>query len=228
MSENAENTNQTPAGTPAPATTQEPTQPKVEGNEAAKAVPATSKAEDKSVSAFIRMRQERKADKQRIAELEARISAPQTAPEPEQPAPKPSIVQQPTQQAAKPVENAVATEETAIKAIAADPDIMSMPGGIVEIMELVDKDKRLAQLNAVDPNIAYSEAAKMFKAKYNISSTPATVAEPLRVSGGSPGAVGRENLDELYASLDKMHPGSKKYGEALEKINALERKRRQG
>ena len=42
MSENAENTNQTPAGTPPPATTQEPTQPKVEGNEAAPAVPATS------------------------------------------------------------------------------------------------------------------------------------------------------------------------------------------
>ena len=227
MSENAENTNTTtPAGSPAPATTTEPTQPIVKGNEAAQAVPATSKAEDKSVAAFIRMRQERKADKQRIAELEARISAPPA--NNITPVQQPSTVQTPVQQVANPAVETAVTEENAIKSIAADPDIMAMPGGIVEVMELVDKDKRLTQLNAIDPNLAYSEAAKMYKAKYNISSAPATVAQPVRVSGGSPGEVGKENLDELYANLNKMHPASKKFGETVDKINALERKRRQG
>ena len=226
MSENAENINQPPTGSPAPATTNEPTQPIVKEGETAKAVPATSKAEDKSVSAFIRMRQERKADKQRIAELEAKIPAPQPAPQ--QVAPQSNIVQQPSQQAVKPVVNTVATEEEAIKTIAADPDILAMPGGIVEVMELVDTDNRLTQLNAIDSKLAYSEAAKIFKAKYNISSKPATIPEAARISGGSPAEVGKENLDELYRSLDKMHPRDKKFGETVEKINALERKKRMG
>ena len=225
MSENAENINQPPTGTPAPATTNAPTQPIVKEGEAAQAVPATSKAEDKSVSAFIRMRQERKADKQKIAELEARISAPQPAPQ--QVAPQSNIVQQPSQQAVNPVVNTVATEEEAIKTIAADPDIMSMPGGIVEVMGLVDTDNRLTQLNAIDSKLAYAEAAKIFKAKYNISK-PATIPETARISGGSPAEVGKENLDELYRSLDKMHPRDKKFGETVEKINALERKKRMG
>lgn len=225
MSENAENINQPPVGTPAPATTNAPTQPIVKEGEAAQAVPATSKAEDKSVSAFIRMRQERKADKQKIAELEARISAPQPAPQ--QVAPQSNIVQQPSQQAVNPVVNTVATEEEAIKTIAADPDIMSMPGGIVEVMGLVDTDNRLTQLNAIDSKLAYAEAAKIFKAKYNISK-PATIPETARISGGSPAEVGKENLDELYRSLDKMHPRDKKFGETVEKINALERKKRMG
>ena len=226
MSENAENINQPPTGSPAPATTNEPTQPIVKEGEAAQAVPATSKAEDKSVAAFIRMRQERKADKQRIAELEAKIPAPQPATQ--QVAPQSNIVQQPSQQAVKPVVNTVATEEEAIKTIAADPDILAMPGGIVEVMELVDTDNRLNQLNAIDSKLAYSEAAKIFKAKYNISSKPATIPEAARISGGSPAEVGKENLDELYRSLDKMHPRDKKFGETVEKINALERKKRMG
>ena len=226
MSENAENINQPPTGSPAPATTNEPTQPIVKEGEAAQAVPATSKAEDKSVSAFIRMRQERNADKQRIAELEAKIPAPQPATQ--QVAPQSNIVQQPSQQAVKPVVNTVATEEEAIKTIAADPDILAMPGGIVEVMELVDTDNRLTQLNAIDSKLAYSEAAKIFKAKYNISSKPATIPEAARISGGSPAEVGKENLDELYRSLDKMHPRDKKFGETVEKINALERKKRMG
>ena len=226
MSENAENINQPPTGSPAPATTNEPTQPIVKEGEAAQAVPAISKAEDKSVSAFIRMRQERKADKQRIAELEAKIPAPQPATQ--QVAPQSNIVQQPSQQAVKPVVNTVATEEEAIKTIAADPDILAMPGGIVEVMELVDTDNRLTQLNAIDSKLAYSEAAKIFKAKYNISSKPATIPEAARISGGSPAEVGKENLDELYRSLDKMHPRDKKFGETVEKINALERKKRMG
>ena len=223
MSENAENKDQKPEVTPAPSTSTAPTQPVVKANEA---VPATSKAEDKNVAAFIRMRQERKADKQRIAELEARISAPQTAPQ--QTAPQTSAVQQPVQTEVKPSVETVATEENAIKTVAADPDIMSMPGGIVEVMELVDKDKRLSQLNAIDSNLAYSEAAKMFKAKYNISASPAPVPVPTRISGGNPGEVGKENLDELYAQLDKLNPASKQFGEAVEKINALERAKRMG
>ena len=213
-----ENTN--PAEqTPVTATPTEPTQVQpVPAQEAPKEAPV-SNTEDKTASAFVRMRQARKADKQRIAELESKLAGAQPVQTPLVPAPAPSVNIQPTPTPipANVPEKPADSEAEAIKVLANDPDVGSIPGGIVEILDMIDKDSKLAKLEAIDPKIAYAEAAKLWKESKGISKAPA-VAAPVQISGGITG--GKADLEAIYAALDKAKPGTKEYRELTDRMNA--------
>ena len=213
-----ENTN--PAEqTPVTATPTEPTQVQpVPAQEAPKEAPV-SNTEDKTASAFVRMRQARKADKQRIAELESKLAGAQPVQTPVVPAPAPSVNIQPTPTPipANVPEKPADSEAEAIKVLANDPDVGSIPGGIVEILDMIDKDSKLAKLEAIDPKIAYAEAAKLWKESKGISKAPA-VAAPVQISGGITGS--NADLEAIYAELDKAKPGSKRYAELTAQMNA--------
>ena len=213
-----ENTN--PAEqTPVTATPTEPTQVQpVPAQEAPKEAPV-SNTEDKTASAFVRMRQARKADKQRIAELESKLAGAQPVQTPVVPAPAPSVNIQPTPTPipANVPEKPADSEAEAIKVLANDPDVGSIPGGIVEILDMIDRNDKLAKLEAIDPKIAYAEAAKLWKENKGISKAPA-VAAPVQISGGITG--GKADLEAIYAELDKAKPGSKRYAELTAQMNA--------
>lgn len=213
-----ENTNPTEQ-TPVTATPTEPTQVQpVPAQEAPKEAPV-SNTEDKTASAFVRMRQERRALKQRVAELENAKPVPQPVQTPVVPAPAPSVNVQPTPTPipANVPEKPADSEAEAIKVLANDPDVGSIPGGIVEILDMIDRNDKLAKLEAIDPKIAYAEAAKLWKESKGISKAPA-VAAPVQISGGITG--GKADLEAIYAELDKAKPGSKRYAELTAQMNA--------
>lgn len=234
--ENLENNNQTNQA-PSPDTSTQAAPVEKSGTEVAN--PAPSKAEDKSASAFIRMRQERsalkqerRALKQRIAELEATknaepqpkveaVVAPKEEPKPIEPTPAPqaNIVQQPSQPEANKqvVADEGSGEDVAIKALAADPDVASIPGGIIEVIDMLDSNPKLAKLNAIDSKIAYAEAVKLWKDQHGITQTP-PIPAPAKVSGGISGS--KADLDVLYAKLDKAKPGTKEYNELVAQMNS--------
>ncbi len=218
---NTENNTTPPEQAPVTAPAVQPTQVEpAKGQEAAQAVPVASTTEDKSASAFIRMRQERRALKQRVAELEAAKPAPQPVQEaPAAPAPAPQVNQTPTptQQAANPVAKAVGSEDEAIKALASDPDVGKIPGGIIEVLDMLDTDNRLKKLEDVDPKIAYSEAVKLWKERHGIAPAPAVPA-PVKISGGI--SEGKADLKAIEAALDKATPGSKEYSKLVAQLNA--------
>ena len=211
--------------TPVTATPTEPTQVQpVPAQEAPKEAPV-SNTEDKTASAFVRMRQERRALKQRVAELENAKPVPQPVqeqpkvetPTPPAPAPEVNIQPTPTPIPANVPEKPADSEAEAIKVLANDPDVGSIPGGIVEILDMIDKDAKLAKLEAIDPKIAYAEAAKLWKESKGISKAPA-VAAPVQISGGITGS--NADLEAIYAELDKAKPGSKRYSELTAQMNA--------
>lgn len=203
------------SATPAPAAAVPPQVPPATPPVAA---PATEKAEDKTTLAFIKMRKEKQANKARIAELESKLAAapaaPVATPAPAQTAP---IVQpQPAPKA-----EAVVSEDSVIQEMAKDSDVASVPGGIIDIMDLVDSDPKLVKLNAIDPSLAFREAKAMWKAKLGISTPPPTPA-PVTVSGGI--STDQKDLTELFRKVDEAKPGSKAYREAVKAVNEAMKK----
>lgn len=207
-SKDAEKT-QEPTGTPAPVVT-EPTQAPV----AQAPVPADSTVESKNVSAFIRMRKADKANKQKIAELEAKLAAAPVVPAVETPAPTQTVAK--VTPAPAPVAETVVSEEAAIQEIAKDADVIAVPGGIIDIMDLVDSDPKLSRLNEIDHRLAFTEAKKLWASKLGIGATPPTPV-PSKISGGI--SKDTTDLGELFKAVDQAKPGSKAYREAVKKVN---------
>ena len=214
---NAE-TVQDPKVTPAPSVTpatQASVTPKPEST------PADPTAENKNVSAFIKMRKDAKASKLRIAELESKIqAAPVVTPEP-QPvvASAPAPTQTVTTVAPTPAHVAAAevSEEAAIQELAKDKDVMSVPGGIIDIMDLVDSDPKLVRLNEIDPTLAFREAKAMWTAKLGIGKVP-LIPAPSTPSGGMGGE--KNDLQALFDTVDAAKPGTKAYRDAVKAVNA--------
>jgi len=202
--------------TPAAAAPAAPATPVVE---AAPATPEAAKpAHDKATAAFIKQRQERKADKQRIAALEAQLAAPQSAPA-ATPAPAPAAPATitPVQPQVNRTEPVVVVDETAaIQETAMDKNVQSVPGAIMDIMDIVDTDPRIVRLNSIDPNLAYSEAKKVWLQRMAIAPTP-PIPVAVKTSGGMSAA--HEDLASLFAAVDAQKPGTKAYREAVAKVN---------
>lgn len=205
-----------------PPSVAEPSIPATVTPEAAPVDSTTENKSDKTVSAFIKQRKELKAYKQRIAELESKISTPQPAPIPV-PAPAKPTVETPKAQVqtvnsvALPAKAESGNEESAIQELAKDADVNSVPGGIVEIMDLVDSDPRLTRLNEIDSHLAFIEAKKMWASKLGINNGSKVPISP-KVSGGMSG--GTKDLQVLLAEVDNCKPGTKAYRDAVNKFNA--------
>jgi hypothetical protein len=212
--------------TPTPAAAAPSAAPATPVVEAAPATPEAAKPQDdKAVAAFIKQRQQHKADKQRIAALEAQLAAPQSAPAATPPAlaPVAPATITPVQSQAKPTEPVVVLDETAaIQATAMDKDVQSVPGAIMDIMDIVDTDPRIGKLNAIDTNLAYAEAKKVWLQRLAIAPTP-PIPVAVKTSGGMSAA--HEDLASLFAAVDKEKPGTKAYREAVAKVNEVMNKR---
>ena len=172
---------------------------------------------DKTTLAFIKQRQARKADKQRIVALEAQLAAAQPVPVATPvPAPVAPVVVAPAQPQQVQAETGNIDDELAIQAIANDKQVQSVPGAILDIMELVDTNPKLAKLNAIDSNLAFAEATKMWKAKLGLAATP-KLPIATKISGGM--SSGNEDLGNLFQALDQATPGTKAYRELVAKVN---------
>ena len=184
--------------------------------EAAQAAPSASTDEiSKSNLAFIKMRQEKKEAKRRIAELEAKLAAASKPAEPEATpaaaAAEPRVIQAAPQ--AEP-ENA---EKTALESLARDKDLSGISGGMVEVMDLLDGDTRLTRIFAIDPSLAVREAKAMYLAKIGVSTRPSSAPVASPPAGGVRAAS--KDLTALFAALDKVNPGTKAYNDLVDQIN---------
>lgn len=205
------------AGTPAPAQATKP-----ESTEAVKpAAPAVVK-DDKTTQAFINMRLEKKADKQRIKELEAKLAAaPATETQPEEAKPAVAAPAVPAVSKAAPAQTKAETgidqeEAIALRAMAADPDVAAVSGGIMAIMDIVETDPKIAKLYEVDRTIGLQQAKAAWATKYGIAPAPVTPV-PTTTSTG----MGSEKTDlpSLFKTLEGQKPGTKAYRTTLAKIN---------
>jgi hypothetical protein len=182
--------------------------------------PAPVQAEDKKTAAFIRLRQENRELKRKMAQT----------PTPS-PTPTPTETQEPVNQTVVPEQAAPtphkvevdieAESAKAIENLAKEADVMSVPGAIVDIIEMVDTDPRLARLHNIDPVLAFREAKGLWASKAGIS-TPPPVPAPTKVSGGITSVP--SDLDALYAKLENLTPGTKEYTDLVRKLDAAIKK----
>lgn len=204
------------------------------------AQPEVAKPSEKTLSnlAYIKMRQEKKALKAEIEALraaQARPKTPQvsadgvtpTQPIPEASAPvsvdasrlKAEIIAElrQAQTAAQVEQQKQATEEAALKALAEDKDLSSIPDGIAEVLDLIDNDPKLSRLNAIDPAIALREAkASYLSSKGIVATNPAPVSHP---KGGGSMPAQTTDFNALAEKLRTMNPQSKEYADILRRFN---------
>lgn len=205
----------------APATPTTETPAKVEVTAPVVTPPAESPAEkqDKKVTAaFIAQRRENRELKERLAKATANATTPAPAPvvgeqaQPQTPQSVPAPVQE--------VKTAYDIEEESVKAvqdIAKDPSVASLPGALIDIMQLVDTDKRLIRLHNVDPKLAFEEGKKMYLASAGIA-TPPPIPLPNASSGGM-GGGSHQDLTALYNELDRHRAGTREWYLVANKIN---------
>lgn len=186
--------------------------------------PAAQGTDQKAVSAFVKQRQQIRDLKKALADVEAAKLVPQ------QPAAAPVVtpVVAPQQPVTKPVvqpqvaESGVDDEVKAIQAMAADSDVRQVPGAIMEILELVDTDPKLAKLDAIDHSLALREAKAIWASRLGIA--PAQVTPVVAPVSGGMGTT-NEDLDSLMKSMDGLKPGTKAFRDAVSKVNqAMARK----
>jgi len=213
--ENAENI-QTAQVAPAPAPTEtEATQSPAEVKaDSVSPVEATTEKKDKQVAAFVKMRQELRELKQKAKAMPTTPTPPAAGPV-EDPQPKPVVNQAPA-----PVEAEVdiETENAAISEISKDADLAKIPGAIIDLMDMIDGDKRLTRLYKVDPLLAFREAKGVYLAKAGVAEPP-IVPKSAPVSGGI--TTGQtDDLQSMLDQIDKLEPGTKKFTELARKIDA--------
>jgi len=204
--------------TPAPATPATQTETKVD------TAPVDSPAEtsNKKLNAAFA------AQRIKIRELEKKVSAIPTTPPTPAPTEKVEAVvtaPAPTTPAPTPVyvEGTAELEKMALSALATDKDIAKIPDAFMTILDMVDNNARLKHIyDHVDAQIAINEAKKEYLAKVGVS-TPPAVPISASPSGGMGG--GAADLDALIANCDKYPAGSKKWNEAVAKVNAAIAKR---
>lgn len=213
---------QTEQVTPSPAT---PEAPATATDNGAVAVPAESHAEvqsKKQDAAFIKMRQEIRALKQKQATATPAIVPPPT-PVTEQA--QTATVEIPPTPA--PVNVAVIgnaeIEKQAIKELSEDKDLAKVPGGLMDVLSLIDNDARLSRLyNEIDPALAIREAKNIYLSQAGIAPAPA-IPKSSTPSGGM--GTNSMNLESLLNEIEKYQPGTKQFAELATKITAEMKKR---
>lgn len=211
------------------------------------AQPEVAKASEKTLSnlAYIKMRQEKKALKAELEALRAAKAAPQTPQAqpgvvtPAQVAPETNQGQaiaydpirlkaeiiaelQQAQNREQAEAQKQAAEEAALKALAEDSDISSVPDGIAEVLDLIDNDPKLAKINAIDPTLAIQQAKIVFCSKKGITpSAPAPVMHP-RGSGSMPTQM--TDFDAIAKKLKTTQPGTKEFNLLVAQLNEAARK----
>jgi len=176
--------------------------------------PADNQAEynKKNVAAFVKMRQENREMKRKLAE----VNAGKTTPPPvaavatEQTEQVEQVVITPPTQVAAPAprvaeRNIEAESAKAIEALANDAQIVAVPGSILDIISMVDNDPRLADLHNIDPTIAFREAKNLWLEKTGIH-TPPPIPKADTTPGGATVAV--NDLEAMYKQLDTIPPGT--------------------
>jgi hypothetical protein len=205
------------AGTPAPATPA--TTAKVEASVPASApavVDHTAEMLKKQTAAFIKMRQEKRELKQQLATAQANTATPPAAPA------DPAQVAKPENQTvpvpAKTARDIEAESVRAIEAIAAERDVASVPGALMDIIHMVDTVQELSDLHAVSPSLAFREAKAIWASKAGIGATPV-----MPISSTTSGGMSTEvtNLDSLVAACEKEKPGTKEFNILAKKIRAI-------
>jgi hypothetical protein len=205
---------QTEQATPAPATeTPKVTQtPVVDAkSDSVKPVEATTES-NKQTAAFVKMRQELRELKRKAATAtptpspaattETEVKPPTTKANPA-PAPKAEV-------------DIEAESVKAIQSIGNDPELVKLPGAIIDLCEMVDSDPRLARLHDIDPTLAFREAKAIYLSKAGIN-TPPPVPKPTSVSGGIP--PGKKDLNALLAEAEKLPPGTREHSRIVDEIN---------
>ena len=187
--------------------------------EAAPVESHTEKQDAKMTAAFI-------AQRKRIKELERALSGsnpaiPSPAPAVEQAQdPKPVVPPAPAPVIAE--DDVAELEKQAMSELASDKDIAKIPGGMIEVMSMVDNDKGLSRIAKIDPRLAYREAKSMYLQTLGISA-PVLTPKPSSAPGGVP--VGSADLTALTNALDNAKPGTKEYWELAKKLDeALEKR----
>lgn len=179
--------------------------------------PTISTVEDqnkKQTAAFIRMRQEKRELKEQLAKATANVTPPPVAVVEPQAIPVPVVPPAPV--AVQTVSGIEAEGRKAIEEMAMDKDVQSVPGAVMDILDMLDRDPRLERLYSIDPVIALREAKYIWASKAGIAPSP-SVPLPSNTSGGM--ASGKQNLEALYREIEKHSPGTKEYSELVTQIN---------
>lgn len=170
--------------------------------------------------AFIKMRQEKAALKKRIAELEAKPSAAMGA-HAEAPTDRETIKAELLAEIKRSEEEKAfqariaEKQDKAMNILATDSEISSTPTGVVDVLEMIDKDVRLARLSEIDPELAMMEATKVWKEQHGLSTTVAPTSPSGRV------VASHENISALEEKLDKLKPGTKEWNKVYKQWNEL-------
>lgn len=183
------------------------------------AAPVVSPAEDvskKQTAAFIKMRMENR-------ELKRKMAAIPPTPPPATPAPA-EVAQPEVKKEVPPVPAPIKAEVDieaesvkAIESLGQDKDVASVPGAVMDIVEMVDNDPRLARLHNIDPVLAFREAKALWLNKAGITSAP-PIPKPNTQSGGV--VKGEEDLESLIAKAKSLTPGTKAFSDTAQKIRA--------
>jgi hypothetical protein len=212
--ENAENI-QTAQVNPAPANVETPASVPANGAVSAPVVSPAEKQDAKTTAAFIKMRQELRELKAKQTVAPA-VTPPPATPEMEQP--KPESIKPIAPPVAPITVNSIEVESAnAITELGKDKDLASIPGAIIDLIDMVDNDPRLSRLHNVDPTLAFREAKGILMGKYGISPAP-SVPMTATPSGGMSG--GNVNLEALLTQVEAATPGTRKYAELVSKVNA--------
>lgn len=212
MTENTEKI-QTEQVTPVPATPVTQTEVKTESVAVPVANP-TEEANKKQTAAFIKMRQELRDSKRKLAEV-ATATPPPVVQETAQPQTNTN-----ERTAPAPIKAEVDIEAESVKAIeqmSMDADVRAVPGAIMDLIDMVDNDPRLSRLHNIDPVLAFQQAKSIWASKVGISAAP-IVPKPTTVSGGIP--QGHKDLNALMTEIDKHRPGTREYSRLAREIDA--------
>lgn len=195
--------------------------PQVETKVDVVAAPANNQAEydKKTTAAFIKQRQEIREMKRKLAEVTATPTTPPAPTQPENVQQQVTPVVPPTPVAApapKVAEVDIEAESAkAIEGIANDADVSKVPGGVLDIINLVDTDPRLARLHNIDPTIAFREAKAIWLSKTGIGQPP-PIPKETTPAGGQMSAP--NNFEALNRELMNTPPGSKRFYELAKQV----------
>lgn len=184
--------------------------------EAPPVVSPTEEVNKKTTAAFVKMRMENRELKQKLAMANTN-TVPPVAPAPAEAAPE---VKKEIPPVPAPIKTEVDIEAESVKAIemlGQDKEIGAVPGAVMDIVEMVDNDPRLARLHNIDPVLAFREAKALWLNKAGITTAP-LIPKPNTQSGGV--VKGEEDLESLIAKARSLTPGTKAFSDTAQKIRA--------
>jgi hypothetical protein len=194
----------------------------------ADAKPAVDEAEKKRIAAFVKLRQQNRELKQKLESMKSNSVSTSTQEVSKIVETKPAEQQEQTQKQAEPSQPKTndefeVLERTAIENLAKDADIMKIPGAVIDILDMVDSDVRLARLYHIDPELAIREAKNIWKEKVGLSPNK-QVQTPIPSTPKGGFSIGEgDDLKTLLSKLDKAIPGTKEFNALVDKLNEIYR-----